>query len=78
MQISIIANLQAKLGYKCIPATALPKLSIIAAKVAEIAGQQQSPSQPFVGANAFAHKGGIHVAAIRKVIPDSLIKCINL
>jgi 2-isopropylmalate synthase len=70
LQISIIANLQAKLEYRCIPATALSKLSSIAAKVAEIAGQTQLPSQPFVGANAFAHKGGIHVAAIRKVIPE--------
>lgn len=68
--VSIIANLQAKLGFRCIPANALPKLSNIAAMVAEIAGQALSPSQPFVGSNAFTHKGGIHVAAIRKM-PES-------
>lgn len=68
--VSIIANLQAKLGYRCIPTTALPKLAMISALVAGIAGQALSPSQPFVGSNAFAHKGGIHVAAVRKM-PES-------
>lgn len=68
--VSIIANLQAKLGYRCIPTTALPKLATISALVAGIAGQALSPSQPFVGSNAFAHKGGIHVAAVRKM-PES-------
>eukprot|EP00250_Pteridium_aquilinum_P007407 c17130_g1_i1 orf=781-2643(-) len=68
--VSVIANLQAKLGYRCIPTTALPKLATISALVAGIAGQALSPSQPFVGSNAFAHKGGIHVAAVRKM-PES-------
>jgi len=34
--------------------------------VAEIANQPQNPYLPFVGKKAFAHKGGIHVAAILK------------
>ncbi|KAI5059480.1 hypothetical protein GOP47_0025799 [Adiantum capillus-veneris] len=65
--VSIIANLQAKLKYRCIPPSALSKLAAISALVAEVAGQPHSPSQPFVGCNAFAHKGGIHVAAVRKM-----------
>lgn len=66
-QVSVIAGLQAKLGYSCIPEACLPRLVEIAASVAETAAQSLSPSQPYVGSNAFAHKGGIHVAAVRKV-----------
>ncbi|KAH7424372.1 hypothetical protein KP509_11G004800 [Ceratopteris richardii] len=68
--VSIIGNLQVKLKYRCIPSSTLSKLASVSSFVAEIAGQLQSPSQPFVGSNAFAHKGGIHVAAIRKM-PES-------
>ena len=42
------------------------RLTPIARKVAEIAGIGLSPTQPWVGPNAFAHESGIHVAAVLK------------
>lgn len=56
------------------PPACLRRLTEISAAVADITGQPQVPSQPFVGANAFAHKGGIHVAALRKM-PESYNHC---
>ena len=63
---TIIPNLQLKMGYKCVSAENLKKLSDLSHYVAEIANQPQNPYLPFVGKKAFAHKGGIHVAAILK------------
>ncbi|GAQ82094.1 2-isopropylmalate synthase [Klebsormidium nitens] len=68
--VSVIGGLQAKMGYRCIPMESLSRLTEIASEVGEIAGQPMRPSQPFVGSSAFAHKGGIHVAAVRKM-PES-------
>lgn len=67
LQVSVIGGLQVKMGYRCIPMASLERLTEIASEVGEIAGQPMRPSQPFVGSSAFAHKGGIHVAAVRKV-----------
>jgi len=39
-------------------------LTPIARKVSEFAQVQLSPTQPWVGRNAFAHESGIHVAAV--------------
>lgn len=40
------------------------KLTPIARKVSEFAQVPMSPTQPWVGPNAFAHESGIHVAAV--------------
>jgi len=42
------------------------KLTPIARKVSQFAGIPLPPTQPWVGANAFAHESGIHVAAVLK------------
>ncbi|MBI5815682.1 MAG: citramalate synthase [Nitrospinae bacterium] len=63
---SIIPNLQLKMGYKCVPAANLKKLKELSSLVYELANMSQRPHQPYVGRSAFAHKGGIHVAAVRK------------
>lgn len=63
---SIIPNLQIKLGYSCILDTQLAMLTQSARYISEIANMSMSVSQPYVGAAAFAHKGGIHVSAILK------------
>jgi len=39
-------------------------LTPIAEKVSQFAQMQMSPTQPWVGRNAFAHESGIHVAAV--------------
>jgi len=65
--ISVIPDLQLKMGYRCISAEQLAKLTELSRYVDELANQAPNPHQPFVGYSAFAHKGGIHVAAILKV-----------
>lgn len=63
---SIIPNLQLKQDYDCIPETALGKLTRIARTIAEIANLAPDSHAAYVGKSAFAHKGGIHVAAMRQ------------
>ncbi|MEA2398477.1 MAG: 2-isopropylmalate synthase [Thermoleophilaceae bacterium] len=61
---TIVADLQLKLGYDCIPPDRLAGLTETAHLVDEICNVTPNPNQPYVGRNAFAHKGGMHVAAI--------------
>jgi 2-isopropylmalate synthase len=65
--IPTIANLQIKLGYECVAPEQLRKLSTLAHYVAAVANLNPDHHAPYVGKSAFAHKGGIHVAAIEKV-----------
>jgi 2-isopropylmalate synthase len=65
--IPLIANLQLKLGYACVSAAQLQRLSELAHYVAAVANLNPDTHAPYVGRSAFAHKGGIHVAAIAKV-----------
>jgi 2-isopropylmalate synthase len=64
--ISIIPNLQLKLGYACVPEEQLKQLTNTSRYVYEIANITPPNVQPFVGQSAFAHKGGMHVSAILK------------
>jgi len=64
--IAIVANLELKLGVSCLPAGALGQLSELSHYVAEMANLAPDDYAAYVGRNAFAHKGGIHVAAIRR------------
>lgn len=64
---SIIPDLQLKMGIDCLPdAAALAHLTRVARTVAEIANLAPDNHLAYVGKSAFAHKGGIHVAAIRR------------
>ncbi|NOK59821.1 MAG: citramalate synthase [Chloroflexi bacterium AL-W] len=65
--IPLIANLQIKLGYDCVAPEQLQRLSEVSHYVAAIANLNPDSHAPYVGRSAFAHKGGIHVAAIAKV-----------
>jgi 2-isopropylmalate synthase len=62
--VSIIPNLQLKLGYRCLPDEQLASLTETAHFVAELLNFTPDPDQPYVGKNAFAHKGGMHVAGV--------------
>ncbi|MEL7475912.1 MAG: citramalate synthase, partial [Cyanobacteria bacterium J06555_12] len=62
---SLIPNLQLKLNYDCIPADNLLLLAETSRAISEIANQAPVDRAPFVGRSAFAHKGGIHVSAVR-------------
>lgn len=64
--ISIIANLQLKLGIQCITPEQLKKLRDVSRFVTEIANLRHFKRQPYTGDSAFAHKGGMHVSAIQK------------
>ncbi len=64
--ISIIGNLQLKLGYNCIPPAKLKALRETAMLVYELANITPNPRQAFVGRSAFAHKAGLHVSGIQR------------
>ncbi|WP_285905007.1 citramalate synthase [Pseudodesulfovibrio pelocollis] len=63
---SIIPNLELKMGMQTIGPDNLKRLLITSHFVSETANLRPFMRQPFVGASAFAHKGGIHVSAILK------------
>ena len=65
--VPLIANLQIKQGYQCVAPEQLRRLSEVSHFVAEVANINPDTHAPYVGRSAFAHKGGIHVAAIAKV-----------
>src|SRR5207248_3628217 len=62
--VSIIPYLQLKLGYDCLSAKQLAALTSTAHFVDELLNFSPDPDQPYVGRNAFAHKGGMHVAGV--------------
>jgi len=65
--VPLIATLQLKLGCDVLPSDALRRLTEVSRFVAAVANQHPDPHAPYVGRSAFAHKGGIHVAAIAKL-----------
>jgi 2-isopropylmalate synthase len=62
--IAIIPNLQLKLGYDCLTDAQLASLTPTANYIAELLNFTPDPDAPYVGRNAFAHKGGMHVAGV--------------
>jgi 2-isopropylmalate synthase len=54
------------MGYACIGADRLRRLTEVAHLVDELCNVTPNPNQPYVGANAFAHKGGMHVAGVNR------------
>lgn len=63
---TIIANLQLKRGYDCIPADQLSSLTVTARRIAEISNVTLNERDPYVGHSAFAHKGGMHIDGVTK------------
>jgi 2-isopropylmalate synthase len=64
---SVIANLALKYsGYEVLAPEKLAHLTEVSRYVYETANMNFRPGQPFVGASAFAHKGGMHVHGVRK------------
>ena len=62
---SILPALQLKLGHECVSDEQLARLTGIAHFVDELLNITPDPDQPYVGRNAFAHKGGMHVAGVK-------------
>ena len=67
--VSILANLALKTPHALVPAGGgrLEGLTDLSRSVAEIANLSPNDYQPYVGRSAFAHKGGVHGAAVAKV-----------
>jgi 2-isopropylmalate synthase len=62
----IIPNLQLKLGFRVLSAEHLREISDLSHFVAEVANLSPDAHMAYVGKSAFAHKGGVHVAAMRR------------
>ena len=64
--ISVIANLQLKMGKKCVTPAQLKKLREVSQLFYELANINPNKRQAYVGDSAFAHKGGLHVSGVLK------------
>lgn len=67
--LTVVANLKLKLGFDCLlpGAGTLDRLSELGTAVYEMAALEPNPGQPYIGDNAFAHKGGMHVHAVQRI-----------
>jgi 2-isopropylmalate synthase len=63
--VSIVANLELRLGYTVLGPERLTRLTETSHFVDELLNLNPDPRQAWVGRSAFAHKGGLHVAGIR-------------
>jgi 2-isopropylmalate synthase len=64
--LTVAADLELKLGRRCLPEGKLAELTSLSRFVADLANLPPDAHAPYVGKSAFAHKGGVHVSAIRR------------
>jgi 2-isopropylmalate synthase len=67
--VTVVANLELKGGMSLLADGGLREAARISHAISEITNISPFARQPYVGASAFAHKGGLHASAIR-VDPD--------
>lgn len=74
-----VPNLQLKLGHPCLPQDSLAALRSTSLAISELCNQQPDARKPYVGAQAFTHKAGMHIDGVSKhpttfehVPPDSV------
>ncbi len=65
--LSIIADLQLKMGIPCVTPEQLASLTEVSRYVGEVVNIPPNTVQPYVGVNAFTHKAGLHASAVAKV-----------
>jgi 2-isopropylmalate synthase len=63
--VTIIADLQLKMGCELLSADQLARLTQTAHFIDELLNRVPDPAQPYVGKHAFAHKAGMHAAGVR-------------
>jgi len=63
---SVIPALELKMGRRVLPAGSLCRLTEASRAVDEIANLIPDERRPYVGANAFAHKAGVHASAVAR------------
>ena len=64
---TVVPCLALKMGFSCIPKEKIRHLRELSNFVDDLANVRPDIRQPFVGASAFAHKGGMHVNAVEKL-----------
>ena len=64
--LTVVADLELKMGYECVGRARLAQLTDVAAYVAGICNFSVWAHAPYVGASAFVHKGGLHASAIKR------------
>ena len=65
---ALLPDLELKLGMTCLPPGKLRELTDVAHFVSEVANLVPDEHMAYVGKSAFAHKGGVHVAAMRRSV----------
>ena len=63
---TVIAGLQLKRGYKCVPDESICSLTDTARYIAEVTNVTVPKTAPYIGDAAFSHKGGMHVDGMSK------------
>jgi 2-isopropylmalate synthase len=63
---AVVPNLELKMGFACLGEENLARLTEVSRFVYETANMMLVPGQPYVGPSAFAHKGGMHAAAVAR------------
>jgi 2-isopropylmalate synthase len=63
--ITIIADLQLKMGVELLAPKHLARLTATAHFIDELLNRSPDPAQPYVGKHAFAHKAGLHAAGVK-------------
>jgi 2-isopropylmalate synthase len=65
--MSVVPDLQLKMGIACLPEGRIERLTAVSRHVAELVNLPPHAADPYVGASAFAHKGGLHTSALGKI-----------
>ncbi|MEM8782616.1 MAG: citramalate synthase [Planctomycetota bacterium] len=65
--ITVAANLALKYGHDCLLPDATAKLAELSREVFRLADLPINHAAPYVGQNAFTHKGGMHVHAVQRI-----------
>ena len=63
---AVAPNIQIKAGGLCLPDGMLARLTALSRQVSEIANIPHNETSPYVGGNAFSHKGGMHIDGVVK------------
>lgn len=65
--VTIIPTIQLKMGVQLVSDKQLARLTHLSHLVAELANMNPRDSDPYVGRDAFTHKGGMHADAVHKL-----------
>ena len=65
--IALAGTLELKMGLRCLPDGGLARLTEVSRAVAALCRLPHAACQPYAGSAAFAHKGGLHVAALARM-----------